>query len=88
MTIISGIVHDPIGRPIAQARVYFISGPAALPDIATLTNDKGVFALSTPSEGTYQIGIAADDFVPTSIMVTVKGGQDVKLKLKLKTVEG
>lgn len=88
MTIISGIVHDPIGRPIAQARVYFMSGPVALPDIATLTNNEGAFALSAPSEGNYHIGIAADGFAPTSIMVTIKGGQEVKLKLKLSALEG
>lgn len=81
--IISGIVLDPSGHPVAQARVYFMSGPAALPDIATLTNDEGAFVLSTPSKGTYQIGIAADDFAPTSIMVTVKDEQEVKLKIKL-----
>ncbi len=88
MTIISGIVHDPIGQPVVQARVYFMSGPVALPDIATLTNDGGAFTLSAPSEGNYHIGIAADGFAPTSIMVTVKKGeQAVKLKLKLSAVE-
>lgn len=83
LTIISGTVHDPSGRPVAQARVYFMSGPVALPDIAMLTDEEGVFALSAPSEGTYQIGIAASNFAPTSVMVTVKGGQEVKLKLML-----
>jgi hypothetical protein len=86
MTIISGTVHDPGGRPIAQARVYFVSGPAAVPDIAALTTDEGVFGLSAPSDGTYQIGIAADDFAPTFVMVAAKDGQEVKLRIKLETV--
>jgi hypothetical protein len=83
LAIISGVVLDPNGCAVPQARVYFMSGPVALPDIATLTNDEGAFTLSTPCEGTYQIGIATDNFAPASIVVVVKAGHDVKLKLNL-----
>lgn len=86
MTIISGIVHDSSGRPVAQARVYFMSGPAALQDISALTDDDGVFALSTPSDGIYQIGLAADDLAPTSITVAVQDRLEVKLRITLKAI--
>ena len=59
-----------------------------MPDIATLTNDEGAFVVSAPSEGYYDIGIAADEFAPTSIMVNVKGGQELKLIIKLSALEG
>ncbi len=83
-TIISGIVYDPDEHPVAQARVYFKSGPEPLPDIAALTNDDGEFSLSAPCSGTYQIGIAADDFSPISVMATATDGQEVTLKIQLK----
>lgn len=52
---IAGQVLEPDGRPASQARVYFISGPVPLPDIAMLTGAAGTFSLSVPSEGVYEI---------------------------------
>lgn len=82
-TLISGIVEDTNGRPIAQARVYFISAPATLPDIAILTNEDGAFSLPAPSKGVYQLGIAADGYVPASVTAIVKGDHEATLWLQL-----
>jgi len=45
-SVISGIVRDPNGRPVADARIYFIGGPVPLPDIAALTDAAGAFSLT------------------------------------------
>lgn len=82
--LISGVVRDPDGKPVAQARVYFTESPGAVPDVAALTNEKGEFTLSAPVSGTYGIGCQADGFAPLTVRVTVAGGQKVNQDLKLK----
>ena len=57
-----------------QARVYFVSGPAPLPDIAALTNEEGRFTLSAPSPGPYMIECNADGY--TTEVVGVNVGED------------
>ncbi len=57
---ISGVVEDAAGQPLPHARVYFVSGPAAMPDTALLTGEDGSFTLSAPVAGRYQIGVNAD----------------------------
>ena len=37
-TTIAGVVVDPRGNPVEEARVYFVEGPVPLPDIAALTD--------------------------------------------------
>jgi hypothetical protein len=82
-SIISGLVQDPSGRPVALARVYVVSAPVALPDLAMLTGADGTFRLAAPAEGRYQIGVSADGCAPASATAVVKGGQEVKLRLQL-----
>jgi hypothetical protein len=82
--VISGIVRDPGGKPITDARVYFAGGPMPLPDIAALTNSNGAFSLSVPSAGTYSIECNADGFAPRASTVTVASGQKVQLDIQLK----
>jgi hypothetical protein len=57
---ITGAVVDAQGNPIAEARVYFVEGPVALPDISALTDADGRFALSVPAPGTYRLGVSAE----------------------------
>lgn len=83
-TVISGVVRDPRGSPVAQARVYFAGGPVALPDIAALTNDEGVFSLSAPIEGTYAIACAAEGFPASFARVTVMATRKAKIQIRLK----
>jgi uncharacterized GH25 family protein len=83
-SVISGTVRDREGKPVGGARVYFTSGPVALPDIAALTDDKGSFSLSAPSAGTYEIETAADGFSSASVTVQVNGDQAKHLEITLK----
>lgn len=83
-SVISGVVRGPKGKPIANARVYFTSGPVPLPEIAALTDEDGKFSLTAPAPGEYVIEGAADDFSPRSSKVTVKGNQPVTVELPLK----
>jgi hypothetical protein len=83
MTTISGRVLDASERPIPMARIYFISGPTALPDVAALTNEDGQFTLSAPCGGNYEISITADDFVSTTLRVTLKQGEQAAVVIRL-----
>lgn len=53
--VITGVVRDQSGKPLAEATIAFASGPAPLPDIATLTDQNGRFQLSAPTPGSYNV---------------------------------
>ena len=57
---ITGVVVDAEDNPVEEARVVFVEESVPLPDIAALTNSNGHFALSAPTLGTYQLGIASE----------------------------
>ena len=57
---ITSVVVDAEDNPIEEVRVYFAEGLVPLPDITALTNSNGRFALSAPTSGTYQLGIASE----------------------------
>ena len=80
---ITGVVRDPNGRPVSQARVYFTAGPVGFPDIAALTNNHGEFVLSAPADGNYELECAAEGFSLISITAEVKGSQRTMLQIKL-----
>jgi Carboxypeptidase regulatory-like domain len=80
---IPGVVRDPRGRPISQARVYFTAGPVPLADIAALTNEQGEFSLSAPADGNYQLECAADGFSLASRKAVIKSSKETTLEIKL-----
>lgn len=80
---ISGVVKNAQGQPIEQARIYFVDGPVPLPEIAALTNSDGEFTLTAPAPGAYQIECATDASTPVRITVTVQGGKNSQVKIKL-----
>jgi hypothetical protein len=85
---IAGVVVDAEGNPVEEARVYFVEGPVPLPDIAALTDSSGRFALSVPTSGTYQLGIASEG--PAGLLhetTTVEVGEvrSVDLEIRLGT---
>jgi hypothetical protein len=82
-SIIAGVVQDAKGRPIGSARVFFVEGPVALPDIAALTDDGGRFVLSAPVPGTYRLEVASEGFTPTTAVVDVHGEQRIDLDVRL-----
>jgi hypothetical protein len=82
--LVSGVVHDRSGAAISGARVYFTSGPGALPDIAALTGSDGGFTLSAPLPGKYTVQCAADGFDTREVTVTVSAGEAAaKLDIEL-----
>jgi hypothetical protein len=84
-SVISGVVRGPDGKPVSNARVYFTAGPVPLPEIAALTDSNGAFSLTAPAPGEYVVESAADEFSTRSSKVKVKGGEQVRLDLKLKS---
>ncbi|MGH9873642.1 MAG: carboxypeptidase-like regulatory domain-containing protein [Pyrinomonadaceae bacterium] len=83
-SVISGVVRSPDGKPVSNARVYFTAGPVPLPEIAALTDESGAFSLTAPAPGEYVVESAADEFGAKSSKVKVKGGEPVRLEIKLK----
>lgn len=83
-SVISGIVRDSAGRPVAQARVYFTDGPVPFPDIAVLTDSAGAFSLAAPAPGSYRIECQAEGFQPVATTVTVTGGRPLFQEFRLK----
>jgi hypothetical protein len=83
VTTITGTVRDRAGQPIAGARVSFLTGPVALPDIAAMTDEAGTFTLSAPAQGTYRLGCYADGYSPAEVEAEVTAGQAQRLDIKL-----
>ena len=79
---IAGTVTDAAGRPLAQARVYFKSSPAAVPDVAALTGADGGFVLMAPHPGDYEIGATSDAEGTGASRVTV-GSKDASVQIRL-----
>ena len=84
MAVISGIVVDPKGKPVEHARVYFVSGPVSLPDIATLSNREGRFSLSAPMLGAYTIECVVEGFAPVRVTVDVTRSQQANVEIRVK----
>lgn len=82
-SLISGVVRDDEGRPVAEARVYFTDGPVPLQDIAALTNKDGEFSLAAPAPGTYRIEAHADGYNITPSVVNVASGEEKQIEVKL-----
>ena len=85
----AGSDRRPIVRSMTVAmpavRVSFVAGPAALPDIAALTDNRGRFTLSAPAPGDYTIQCVADGYAPQSLRVSVRAGQRVEVNCRLES---
>jgi hypothetical protein len=81
--VVRGTVLTGSGEPLGGARVYFVRGPVALPDIAALTAEDGSFVLSAPAAGEYEIGAAADGFASSEVSVRVAEGDSARVTLHL-----
>jgi len=75
--VIRGIVRDQHSLPLAAARVYFLSGPVPLPDVAAMTGPDGAFALTAPVPGTYSIQCTLADGRSARRSVSVDVGAEV-----------
>jgi hypothetical protein len=59
--VITGRVRDAHGAPLPNARVYFVRGPGDLPDVAAITDTRGLFTLTAPTPGEYEIECMTDE---------------------------
>lgn len=80
--LIAGTVLSATGHPVAQARVFVLAAPGALPDMALLTDADGCFQLSAPRPGTYEIG-AATDGLGSGRAVVVVGPRHARVQITL-----
>lgn len=83
MIVIEGLAINISNRPVAGARVYFTSGPGSLPDVAALTSDDGMFSLTAPRPGRYEIACSADGFETAKRNVEAVDGKRVKIVFHL-----
>ena len=81
--LITGRVSQSGGQPIAGARVFFASGPAALPDIAALTDATGRFSLAAPWPGDYALEVVADGFHSQRVSTSVGTRETRELDIEL-----
>jgi hypothetical protein len=76
-------VLDGAGAPLAGARVYFVSGPGAFPDIAALTDDDGAVLLAAPTPGTYGLQAAADGYATETAEIVAVAGETAACEIVL-----
>jgi Carboxypeptidase regulatory-like domain len=71
------------GQPVAGARVYIISAPGAVPDMALLSDAQGRFILPAPLAGRYEIGASSDasGSARVTAVTTLQAGATVVLPL-------
>lgn len=53
--LITGVVRDQSGQPLAEASIAFAAAPVPLPDVAILTGADGRFQVAVPAPGRYAI---------------------------------
>jgi hypothetical protein len=82
-SLIFGVVKDPSGNPVPNARVSFTDGPVSLPDIAALTDTMGSFTLSAPVPGEYIIEVVSDEFVKRIEKINVESNQEKHIDIAL-----
>ena len=82
--VISGQVVDAQGHPLAEARVFFGSGPGDTPDIAVLTDAEGRFTLSAPVPGEYEVVAAADGYLTSETAVDATKDASPQLRIELR----
>jgi Carboxypeptidase regulatory-like domain len=83
ISVISGRVLSADGQPVAGARVFFVSSPVPVPDVALLTDGTGRFSLTAPVPGAYRIGCSSDEFGSATITVDVPEGRNVEVEIRL-----
>ena len=73
---VSGTVTDPLGRPLAEAKVEVYSGNLLVKSITTFYN--GMFYIEL-NPGTYQIKISKEGFVTKTLTIMIRGFSHVDL---------
>ena len=84
--VISGVVRGQNGQPVPNARIVFADAPVAVPDIAALTDDHGVFALLAPAPGIYVIGCYADGYTTADAAIEIIDSQPARIEIQLEQI--
>ena len=79
---LSGTVLDAAGKPVAQARVYLVKAPGAVPDVAMLTGADGHFTLGAARPGSYEVACSTDTLGSASARLEV-GAAGARVELRL-----
>ena len=81
-TSITGFVTDSLNKPITSASVYL-----SKTTIGTLTNEVGLYSLTIPQNGVYELISSCVGFKSKSIIVSIKGiSQKINLRLSVNPV--
>jgi len=81
--VLSGVVIDRTGRPVAGVRVALAAAPIDMPDIAALTGADGQFSFGVPIAGRYQVQAFGDDGSGTAtIDVAADRSQPVRVVIR------
>lgn len=86
--LVRGVVRSAHGAALESAAVAFVSAPTEVPDIAALTDDRGVFALTAPIGGRYRLGVRADDHRYREVDVVVVDDVEVEIELEPEPPDG
>lgn len=54
---IEGIVTDSEGDPVAELRVFIVSGTTSFQEIAAITNEEGQYAIGNVPPGTFEVAV-------------------------------
>ena len=81
-TAVHGLVVDSHGQPVPQARVGWVDGPVALPEVMALTDAQGRFTLSAPVPGAYRLHCSSDAHGERQLAVQVSSAT-APLRLRL-----
>jgi hypothetical protein len=83
----AALVHVTVlgsgGEAVANARVFFESGPAELPDVAALSDEQGRVAIGVPRAGRYRIVCAAEGYRTARRDIEVSAPQGCSLTVGL-----
>ena len=81
--LLSGTVHDALGRPVTGATVM-LESPGGKIILTTATDDRGRFHLIEPNPGAYALSVRRSGFSPTAttIMLPRPAGNRLELTLQ------
>jgi hypothetical protein len=80
--VLTGVVTDEHGHPVAEASVSLVDAPVPVPDIAALTGPDGRFTLAAPSPGRYTVAAVGPDGAAARAAVDVGvAGAPAQLRL-------
>ena len=81
-TTITGVVTDSLNVPVASASVYL-----SKTTLGTLTDRNGIYLLSVPEKGVYEITVSYIGFKTVSLLINAEGSKQViNIKLSLSPV--